>query len=87
IKSRLNAVSITAALIDVNVARSKLVLLENFNENYSKFTTASTKVTTASTKLMMLKELMLLVNKLVLIKEFDLLKWDQQVVSELVEKL
>ncbi|GJT54014.1 hypothetical protein Tco_0989068, partial [Tanacetum coccineum] len=28
--------SITAALIDVNVAQSKLVLLENFNENYSK---------------------------------------------------
>ncbi|GJZ70839.1 reverse transcriptase domain-containing protein [Tanacetum coccineum] len=36
IKSLLNAVSITAALIDVNVAQSKLVLLENFNENYSK---------------------------------------------------
>ncbi|GJX95380.1 hypothetical protein Tco_0351178 [Tanacetum coccineum] len=32
----LNAVSITAALIDVNAAQSKLVLLENFNENYSK---------------------------------------------------
>ncbi|GJV63827.1 putative ribonuclease H-like domain-containing protein [Tanacetum coccineum] len=27
---------ITAALIDVNAAQSKLVLLENFNENYSK---------------------------------------------------
>ncbi|GJV78820.1 hypothetical protein Tco_1514690, partial [Tanacetum coccineum] len=36
IKSLLNAVSIIAALIDVNVAQSKLVLLENFNENYSK---------------------------------------------------
>ncbi|GKF31040.1 hypothetical protein Tco_0100838 [Tanacetum coccineum] len=33
IKSLLNAVSITAALIDVNSAQSKLVLLENFNEN------------------------------------------------------
>ncbi|GJZ02222.1 hypothetical protein Tco_0520183 [Tanacetum coccineum] len=32
----LDAVSITAALIDVNAAQSKLVLLENFNENYSK---------------------------------------------------
>ncbi|GKD36953.1 retrovirus-related pol polyprotein from transposon TNT 1-94 [Tanacetum coccineum] len=32
----LNAVSITTALIDVNAAQSKLVLLENFNENYSK---------------------------------------------------
>ncbi|GJX62024.1 hypothetical protein Tco_0294924 [Tanacetum coccineum] len=28
--------SITTVLIDVNVAQSKLVLLENFNENYSK---------------------------------------------------
>ncbi|GJT93284.1 uncharacterized mitochondrial protein-like protein [Tanacetum coccineum] len=28
--------SVTAALIDVNAAQSKLVLLENFNENYSK---------------------------------------------------
>ncbi|GJY50881.1 hypothetical protein Tco_0441728 [Tanacetum coccineum] len=36
IKSLLNAVSITAALIDVNAAQSKLVLLENFNGNYSK---------------------------------------------------
>ncbi|GJW14020.1 hypothetical protein Tco_0018153 [Tanacetum coccineum] len=35
IKSLLNVVSITAALIDVNAAQSKLVLLENFNENYS----------------------------------------------------
>ncbi|GJX03133.1 putative reverse transcriptase domain-containing protein [Tanacetum coccineum] len=32
----LNAASITAALIDLNVAQSKLVLLENFIENYSK---------------------------------------------------
>ncbi|GJS05490.1 hypothetical protein Tco_0321998 [Tanacetum coccineum] len=36
IKSLLNAVSITTVLIDVNAAQSKLVLLENFNENYSK---------------------------------------------------
>ncbi|GKE92524.1 hypothetical protein Tco_1573619 [Tanacetum coccineum] len=36
IKSVLNAASITAALIDVNADQSKLVLLENFNENYSK---------------------------------------------------
>ncbi|GJX76194.1 hypothetical protein Tco_0323005 [Tanacetum coccineum] len=28
--------SVTAALIDVNATQSKLVLLENFNENYSK---------------------------------------------------
>ncbi|GKC60544.1 hypothetical protein Tco_1088142 [Tanacetum coccineum] len=36
IKSLLNVVSVIAALIDVNAAQSKLVLLENFNENYSK---------------------------------------------------
>ncbi|GKF25970.1 hypothetical protein Tco_0081864 [Tanacetum coccineum] len=36
VKSLLDANSITAALIDVNAAQSKLVLLENFNENYSK---------------------------------------------------
>ncbi|GJU33027.1 hypothetical protein Tco_1176616 [Tanacetum coccineum] len=36
IKSLLNAASITAVLIDINAAQSKLVLLENFNENYSK---------------------------------------------------
>ncbi|GJT08868.1 hypothetical protein Tco_0843330 [Tanacetum coccineum] len=59
IKSLLDVVSITAALIDVNAAQSKLVLLENFNENYSKCLR-------------------------LLLKEFDLLKWDQQVVSELV---
>ncbi|GKC48851.1 retrovirus-related pol polyprotein from transposon TNT 1-94 [Tanacetum coccineum] len=40
IKSLLNAASITAALIDVNAAQSKLVLLENFNETYSKFNAA-----------------------------------------------
>ncbi|GKB15283.1 hypothetical protein Tco_0849206 [Tanacetum coccineum] len=36
IKSLLNVVSIIVALINVNDAQSKLVLLENFNENYSK---------------------------------------------------
>ncbi|GJR59813.1 putative ribonuclease H-like domain-containing protein [Tanacetum coccineum] len=76
----LNAASITAILIDFNAAQSKLVLLENFNKNYSKclrllykvnaaegFNAASEEVSTAE-----------------LLKEFDLLKWDQQVVSELV---
>ncbi|GJY60391.1 hypothetical protein Tco_0461048 [Tanacetum coccineum] len=52
IKSLLNAVSIIAALIDVNAAQSKLVLLENFNENYSKCLRLLVKVTTASTKLL-----------------------------------
>ncbi|GJY83251.1 hypothetical protein Tco_0496627 [Tanacetum coccineum] len=37
IKSLLNDASITAALIDVNAAQLKLVLLENFNEKYSKY--------------------------------------------------
>ncbi|GJX06494.1 zinc finger, CCHC-type containing protein [Tanacetum coccineum] len=64
IKSLLNAVSITDALIDVNAAHTKLLLLE-------EVTTASTKVTTVSTKLMLLKELMLLVKKLVLPKDMD----------------
>ncbi|GJX05732.1 putative reverse transcriptase domain-containing protein [Tanacetum coccineum] len=36
IKSFLMLFGVTAALIDVNVAQSKLVLLEKFNENYSK---------------------------------------------------
>ncbi|GKA83179.1 hypothetical protein Tco_0789927 [Tanacetum coccineum] len=47
--------SITAALIDVNAAQSKLVLLENFNENYLVFKTTG-EVTTASTKLLLLEE-------------------------------
>ncbi|GJZ55076.1 hypothetical protein Tco_0610269 [Tanacetum coccineum] len=76
IKSLLNAASITAVLIDVNAAQSKLVLLENFNENYSKFNAA--KGVNAASKEVSAAELL---------KEFDLLKWDQQVVSELVEKL
>ncbi|GJR41953.1 hypothetical protein Tco_1310056 [Tanacetum coccineum] len=38
---------VTAALIDVNVAQSKLVLLENFNENYSKCLLLLEEVTTA----------------------------------------
>ncbi|GJW81497.1 hypothetical protein Tco_0145472 [Tanacetum coccineum] len=36
IKNFLMQFGVTAALIDVNAAQSKLVLLENFNENYSK---------------------------------------------------
>ncbi|GJT66404.1 hypothetical protein Tco_1017884 [Tanacetum coccineum] len=36
IKSFLMLLGVTAALIDVNAAQSKLALLENFNENYSK---------------------------------------------------
>ncbi|GJT47101.1 hypothetical protein Tco_0955816 [Tanacetum coccineum] len=36
IKSFLMLFGITTVLIDVNAAQSKLVLLENFNENYSK---------------------------------------------------
>ncbi|GJX67362.1 hypothetical protein Tco_0303089 [Tanacetum coccineum] len=38
---------ITAVLIDVNVAQSKLVLLVNFNENYSKCLRLLEEVTTA----------------------------------------
>ncbi|GJU06575.1 hypothetical protein Tco_1123005 [Tanacetum coccineum] len=39
---------VTAALIGVNVAQSKLVLLENFNENYSKCLRLLYKVNAAS---------------------------------------
>ncbi|GJR04970.1 retrovirus-related pol polyprotein from transposon TNT 1-94 [Tanacetum coccineum] len=35
-KSYYQIIIVTAALIDVNAAQSKLVLLENFNENYSE---------------------------------------------------
>ncbi|GJT19937.1 ribonuclease H-like domain-containing protein [Tanacetum coccineum] len=99
IKSLLHAVSITAALIDVNAAQSKLVLLENFNENYSMFKTPG-EVTTTSTKLLLLEEVTTakginatkgvnaaseeVSTAYVISKEFDLSKWDQQVVSELV---
>ncbi|GJV65844.1 hypothetical protein Tco_1476672 [Tanacetum coccineum] len=64
IKSLLDVVSITAALIDVNAAQSKLVYKVNAAEGVNA---ASEEVSTAE-----------------LLKEFDLLKWDQQVVSELV---
>ncbi|GKF10644.1 hypothetical protein Tco_0048570 [Tanacetum coccineum] len=47
IKSLLNAVIITAALINVNAAQSKLVLLENFNKNYSKYLRLLYKVNAA----------------------------------------
>ncbi|GKB92284.1 hypothetical protein Tco_0964556, partial [Tanacetum coccineum] len=62
IKSLLNAVSITAAHIDVNAAQSKLVLLKlvllkNFNENYSKCLRLLVEVTTVSTKLLLLEEI------------------------------
>ncbi|GJT10912.1 hypothetical protein Tco_0857954 [Tanacetum coccineum] len=56
---------VTAALIDVNAAQSKLVLLENFNENYSKclrllykvnaakgVNTASEEVSTANSEML-----------------------------------
>ncbi|GJU75372.1 hypothetical protein Tco_1272442 [Tanacetum coccineum] len=48
IKSFLMLFGITVALIDVNVAQSKLVLLVNFNENYSKCLRLLEEVTTAS---------------------------------------
>ncbi|GJX73683.1 putative reverse transcriptase domain-containing protein [Tanacetum coccineum] len=47
---------VTASLIDVNAAQSKLVLLENFNENYSKCLRLLVEVTTATTKLVLLEE-------------------------------
>ncbi|GJS09915.1 hypothetical protein Tco_0366711 [Tanacetum coccineum] len=68
IKSLLNTVSITAALIDVNAARSKLNKV-NAGEGVN---VVSEEVSTAE-----------LVSTAYL-KKFDLLKWNQQVVSELV---
>ncbi|GJY85698.1 hypothetical protein Tco_0499724 [Tanacetum coccineum] len=47
---------VIVALIDVNAAQSKLVLLENFNENYSKCLRLLVEVTTTSTKLLLLEE-------------------------------
>ncbi|GJY49351.1 uncharacterized mitochondrial protein-like protein, partial [Tanacetum coccineum] len=76
IKSLLNAVSIAATLIDINVAQSKLVLLENFNKNYSKFNAAE-GVNAASEEVSTAKLVCT-----AYLKEFDLLKWDQQVVSK-----
>ncbi|GJT84985.1 zf-CCHC domain-containing protein [Tanacetum coccineum] len=79
---------ITAALIDVNAAQSKLVLLENFNENYSKCLRLLYKVNAAEGVNAASEEVSTaeLVSTAYL-KEFYLLKQDQQVVSELVEKL
>ncbi|GJT24611.1 reverse transcriptase domain-containing protein [Tanacetum coccineum] len=51
----LNAASITAILIDVNAAQSKLVLLENFNKNYSKCLRLLVKLQ-LHTKLLLLEE-------------------------------
>ncbi|GJX47187.1 hypothetical protein Tco_0272377 [Tanacetum coccineum] len=48
IKSFLMLFGVTDALIDVNAAQSKLVLLVNFNENYSKCLRLLEEVTTAS---------------------------------------
>ncbi|GJU55075.1 hypothetical protein Tco_1228789 [Tanacetum coccineum] len=71
---------VTAALIDVNAAQSKLVLQENFNENYSKCLRLLYKVNAAEGVNAASEE----VSTAELLKEFDLFKWDQQVVSELV---
>ncbi|GJZ11612.1 putative ribonuclease H-like domain-containing protein [Tanacetum coccineum] len=76
IKSLLNATSITAILIDVNAAQLKLVLLENFNENYSKCLRLLYKVNTAKGVNAASEE----VSTAELLKEFDLLKWDQHCV-------
>ncbi|GJZ00144.1 hypothetical protein Tco_0517573 [Tanacetum coccineum] len=70
---------------DVNAAQSKLVLLENFNEKYSKCLRLLYKVNAAEGVNAASEEVSTaeLVSTAYL-KEFDLLKWDQQVVSELV---
>ncbi|GKE18154.1 RNA-directed DNA polymerase, eukaryota, reverse transcriptase zinc-binding domain protein [Tanacetum coccineum] len=90
IKSLLMLFGITDVLNGVYDAQSKLVLLENFNENYSKCLRLLYKVNAAegvnaASKEVSIAELVSIAY--VLSKEFNLLKWDQQVVSELVEKL
>ncbi|GJX49620.1 uncharacterized mitochondrial protein-like protein [Tanacetum coccineum] len=67
----LNAASITAILIDVNAAQSKLVLLENFNKNYSKCLRLMYKVNAAE-------------GFNAASEEVSTAELDQQVVSELV---
>ncbi|GKA93372.1 putative reverse transcriptase domain, viral movement protein [Tanacetum coccineum] len=47
---------VTVALIDVNAAQSKLMLLENFNENYSKCFTMLMKFTSIQYKVILLLE-------------------------------
>ncbi|GJV37498.1 hypothetical protein Tco_1409975 [Tanacetum coccineum] len=78
IKSLLNAASITAAHIRVNVAQ--LCYAQELQRKML-ITTASTKVTTVSTKLMLLNELMLLVKNLVLACSFMLYDLDLEPLS------
>ncbi|GKA30217.1 hypothetical protein Tco_0716522 [Tanacetum coccineum] len=87
IKSFLMLFGVIAALLDVNAAQSKLVLLENFIENYSKCLRLLYKVNVAKEVNAASEEVStaeLVSTAYVISKEFDLLKWDQQVVSELV---
>ncbi|GJY63285.1 ribonuclease H-like domain-containing protein [Tanacetum coccineum] len=55
IKSFLMMFGVAAALIDVNDAQSKLVLLENFNENYSKYIDQDSAHMVAASKVPVLK--------------------------------
>ncbi|GKB68084.1 hypothetical protein Tco_0929496 [Tanacetum coccineum] len=84
---------ITTILIDVNAAQSKLVLLENFNENYSKCLRLLYKVNAvegvnAASKEVSTAELVSTAYVICMryfgIRSIEVLKWDQQVVSELV---
>ncbi|GKA81961.1 hypothetical protein Tco_0788709 [Tanacetum coccineum] len=56
IKSSFMLFVVNTALIDVNAAQSKLVLLDNLNENYSKCLRLLVEVTTTSIKLLLLEE-------------------------------
>ncbi|GJR35029.1 putative ribonuclease H-like domain-containing protein [Tanacetum coccineum] len=85
IKSLLNAVSITTVLIDVNAAQSKLVLLENFNENYSKCLRLLVKLQLWN-KVKAVKEIMLLVKKVSTAElKFNSIK-DAKLLLEAIEK-
>ncbi|GJZ88268.1 hypothetical protein Tco_0660050 [Tanacetum coccineum] len=73
IKSFLMLFGITTVFIDVNAAQSKLVLLENFNENYSKW-------------LLLLEELLLL-EKVTTARGSYYCYWKLRLLRDLEEKL
>ncbi|GJZ46548.1 hypothetical protein Tco_0594144 [Tanacetum coccineum] len=61
LKAFLMLFGITTVLIDVNAAQSKLVLLDNFNENYSVFKTAGEVTTVINNSYLPKRKLLLLV--------------------------
>ncbi|GKD79384.1 hypothetical protein Tco_1342005, partial [Tanacetum coccineum] len=56
LKDFLMLFDVTAALIEVNVAQSKLVLLKNFNEDYSKCLRLLMEVKTVKVRVTVVKQ-------------------------------